>query len=128
MLASPSIGLSAIIHSANIMSLTSLSTTFLAALLRDDPPASKFGAEVERAPAGQEADCDSDASSLLSYASNQDAATSNQDAATLPPELVGQILAEAASDRFELFVVEGQFEEIETQCRVSNKSGALMDT
>lgn len=103
------------------MSLTSLSTTFLAALLRDDPPASKFGAEVERAPAGQEADCDSDASSLLSYASNQDVDT-------LPPELVGQILAEAASDRFELFVVEGQFEEIETQCRVSNKSGALMDT
>lgn len=40
----------------------------------------------------------------------------------LPPELVRQVLGQAALDRYEWFVVEGQLERIETQCRVSHST------
>ncbi|ORY79354.1 hypothetical protein BCR35DRAFT_304786 [Leucosporidium creatinivorum] len=98
------------------MALTTTIVSFTTALALDDLPSSKLGIEeheleVACPTSPAESDCDSDDSSLMSY--NSESSSIN----ILPPELVRQILAQVVSGRWETFVVEGQFEEIETQCR-----------
>jgi hypothetical protein len=99
--------------------LMALSTTtilsFATSLALDDHPSKTPSVDVAcpTYPAAG-SDCDSGDSSLMSCSSDRSSIN------ILPPELVCQILAEVATARFETFVVEGQFEEIETQCRVNN--------
>lgn len=95
------------------MALTTTIVSFTTVLALDDHP-SKLDSVDLACPTSPAAgsDCDSDDSSLMSYSSESSSIN------ILPPELVRQILTEVATARFETFVVEGQFEEIETQCRV----------